>query len=141
MTKALPRPNWAVERKSNGPAHVTYTLATPVLRTARARLKPLAHISEFYRDRLGADPRYNGVLTHNPLARAPRKGTMQTHWLARRPYTLTHLKSFIPSGWQAPTVPATEIGRNVGLFKAGCQWAGSPVNQWVAEGLAADAAD
>ena len=115
--KALPRPNWAVERKSNGPAHVTYTLAPPILRTARARLKPLAHISEFYRDRLGADPRYNGVLTHNPLARAPRKGTMQTHWLARRPYTLTHLKSFIPSGWQAPTVPATEIGRNVGLFR------------------------
>ena len=46
--KVLPWASWAVERQSNGHAHFTYTLATPVLRTARARPKPpalLARIS------------------------------------------------------------------------------------------------
>ena len=74
---ALPEPNMIVQRRSNSHSHVSYFLAKPVHRGATAREAPLrlfARISEFYRQALGADPGYNGVLTHNPMRSAHRHG-------------------------------------------------------------------
>ena len=80
---ALPEPNMIVQRRSNSHSHVSYFLAKPVHRGPTAREAPLrlfARISEFYRQALGADPGYNGVLTHNPMRSAHRHGGFLTHW-------------------------------------------------------------
>ena len=128
---ALPRPNMVVERRSNSHSHVSYFLAKPVHRGANAREAPLrllARISEFYRHALGADPGYNGVLTHNPMRSAHRHGGFLTHWGRKQPYSLGELSEVIPKGWRLPVKPTTESGRNCALFVALMKWAGSPAN-------------
>ena len=82
-------------------------------RGATAREAPLrlfARISEFYRQALGADPGYNGVLTHNPMRSAHRHGEFLTHWGCNRPYSLSELAEPIPRGWRLPLKPTTEAG-------------------------------
>ena len=128
---ALPEPNMIVQRRSNSHSHVSYFLAKPVHRGATAREAPLrlfARISEFYRQALGADPGYNGVLTHNPMRSAHRHGEFLTHWGCNRPYPLSELAEPIPRGWRLPLKPTTEAGRNCALFVALMKWAGSPAN-------------
>ena len=128
---ALPEPNMIVQRLSNSHSHVSYCLAKPVHRGATAREAPLrlfARISEFYRQALGADPGYNGVLTHNPMRSAHRHGEFLTHWGRKRPYSLGELSEVIPKGWRLPLKPTTEAGRNDALFVALMKWAGSPAN-------------
>ena len=128
---ALPEPNMIVQRRSNSHSHVSYFLAKPVHRGPTAREAPLrlfARISEFYRQALGADPGYNGVLTHNPMRSAHRQGEFLTHWGCNRPYSLSELAEPIPRGWHLPVKPTTEAGRNCALFVALMKWAGSPAN-------------
>ena len=127
----LPRPNTIVQRRSNSHSHVSYFLAKPVHRGADAREAPLrlfARISEFYRQALGADPGYNGVLTHNPMHSAHRVGEFQTHWGCKEPYSLSELAEPIPKGWRLPVKPTTEAGRNDALLRVMMKWAGSPAN-------------
>ena len=128
---ALPEPNMIVQRRSNSHSHVSYFLAKPVHRGATAREAPLrlfARISEFYRQALGADPGYNGVLTHNPMRSAHRHGEFLTHLGCNRAYSLSELAEPIPRGWRLPLKPTTEAGRNCALFVALMKWAGSPAN-------------
>ena len=128
---ALPEPNMIVQRRCNSHSHVSYFLAKPVHRGPTAREAPLrlfARISEFYRQALGADPGYNGVLTHNPMRSAHRHGEFLTHWGCNRPYSLSELAEPIPRGWRLPLKPTTEAGRNCALFVALMKWAGSPAN-------------
>ena len=127
----LPQPNTIVQRRSNSHSHVSYFLAKPVHRGADAREAPLrlfARISEFYRQALGADPGYNGVLTHNPMRSAHRNGEFLTHWGRKQPYSLSELAEPIPKGWRLPVKPTTEAGRNCALFAGLMKWAGSPAN-------------
>ena len=127
----LPEPTMIVQRRSNSHSHVTYFLAKPVHRGPTAREAPLrlfARICEFYRQALGADPGYNGVLTHNPMSAAHRHGEFQTHWGCSQPYSLSELAEPIPKGWRLPVKPTTEAGRNNSLFEALMKWAGSPAN-------------
>ena len=127
----LPQPNMIVQRRSNSHSHVSYFLAKPVHRGPTAREAPLrlfARISEFYRQALGADSAYNGVLTHNPLQETHGAGKFQTHWGCNRPYSLSELAEPIPRHWHVPTKPTTEAGRNCSLFEALMKWAGSPAN-------------
>ena len=91
-------------------------------------MRLFARISEFYRQALGADPGYNGVLTHNPMRSAHRHGEFLTHWGCNRPYSLSELAEPIPRGWRLPVKPTTEAGRNCALFVALMKWAGSPAN-------------
>ena len=91
-------------------------------------MRLLARISEFYRHALGADPGYNGVLTHNPMRSAHRHGGFLTHWGRKQPYSLGELSEVIPKGWRLPVKPTTEAGRNCALFVALMKWAGSPAN-------------
>ena len=102
-----------VQRRSNSHSHVSYFLAKPVHRGPTAREAPLrlfARISEFYRQALGADPGYNGVLTHNPMRSAHRHGEFLTHWGCNRPYSLSELAEPIPRGWRLPVKPTTGSG-------------------------------
>ena len=127
----LPQPNMIVQRRSNSHSHVSYFLAKPVHRGPTAREAPLrllARISEFYRQALGADPGYNGVLTHNPMRSAHRHGEFLTHWGCNRPYSLGELAEPIPKGWRLPVKPTTEAGRNDALLRVMMKWAGSPAN-------------
>ena len=128
---ALPEPNMIVQRRSNSHSHVSWFLSKPVHRGPTAREAPLrlfARISEFYRHALGADPGYNGVLTHNPMPSAHPHGEFVTHWGCNRPYSLSELAELIPRGWRLPVKPTTEVGRNCALFDALMKWAGSPAN-------------
>ena len=93
---ALPEPNMIVQRRSNSHSHVSWFLSKPVHRGPTAREAPLrlfARISEFYRHALGADPGYNGVLTHNPMPSAHPHGEFVTHWDA--------IVRILSASWQA----------------------------------------
>ena len=121
-----------VQRRSNSHSHVSYFLAKPVHRGPTAREAPLrlfARISEFYRQALGADPGYNGVLTHNPMRSAHRHGEFLTHWGCNQCVLSQRAsRSLYPRGWRLPLKPTTEAGRNCALFVALMKWAGSPAN-------------
>ena len=130
---ALPRPNWTVQRRSNGHLHAVYCLGRSVHRGEGARAAPLrryARISEFYRQALRADAGYNGVLTHNPMCGGHRAGggALITTWGRCDPYSLDELAEVIPRGWRLPRVPTTEAGRNCSLFMALMKWSGMPRN-------------
>ena len=111
-----PRPNWQV-RKDSQPTtyHVAYTLENPVARHNAARLKPLRFFRDIY-ERLactiGADPRYNGLMTKNPLH--PPTGC-STQWFRHEPYTLSELLEWIPNNLPQQ-IPTTCVGRNEDLF-------------------------
>ena len=129
----LPDPNWIVWRAANDHAHVAWTLANPVHRHSAAKVEPLryfAAVAEFYTAAIGADPRYHGVLAHNPTPRY-RESEFSTTWGRKDPYTLGELASVIPFNWQAPKVRQTGVGRNVDLFEALLRWAARRENEAV----------
>ncbi|MCY4416098.1 MAG: replication initiation protein [Chloroflexi bacterium] len=105
-------------RKDPAPAtyHVAYTLEIPVARHNAAMLRPLA----FYRDvydglavRIGADCRYSGLMTKNPLHPPPG---CSAQWFRQDPYTLTELREWLPLEIPKP-VRETGVGRNEDLFR------------------------
>ena len=126
-------PNWTTTRRSSGGSHAVYCLEQPVHRGVAARTAPLRHyarIAEYYAQELGADRRYAGVLSHNPMSAAHGPG-FKTTWGRREPYTLDGLAEVIPFGWRMPTNPAairTEAGRNCYLFRAAMRESGKPSN-------------
>ena len=126
-------PSWTVTRKSGGASHAVWTLKNPVHRKGKARRGPLSYltrISEYYAITLQADPSYNSVLTHNPMASAhgPR---FFTNWFHRQPYALPQLAEVIPFGWKKPRIANTAIGRNCTMFDTLVKWAGKPENRKV----------
>ena len=124
-------PCWTVTRKGSGGTHAVWNLARPVHRGGKARQGPLnslALVSEFYASTLKADPRYTGVLSHNPMSKAHGPDFV-TNWLHREAYTLPQLGEVIPLGWSKPVIKQTGIGRNCDLFESLMAWAGRPENQ------------
>ena len=120
--QVIPIPNWITIRIATGHAHVNVTLSTPVHRNPESRWKPIALlglISEYLAYVLGADPSYNGCLTHNPVS---RKRGFKTVWMRKPPYTLGALVGFVPDSFVVSAQPLTAIGRNIGLHRAGCKW-------------------
>ena len=112
-----PVPNWEVYKNSR-PAtyHVAYTLATPVARHDAARLGPLHYYRDVYDGLsvlIGADHRYNGLLTKNPLNPPPG---CTTHWMRREPYELAELRDWLPAVIPKP-IHTTGVGRNEDLFR------------------------
>ena len=112
-----PVPNWEVHKNSR-PAtyHVAYTMANPVARHDAARLGPLRYDRDVYDGLsvlIGADHRYNGLLTKNPLNPPPG---CTTHWLRREPYDLAELRDWLPAVIPKP-VHTTGVGRNEDLFR------------------------
>ena len=139
----MPLPNWATTRRTNGHAHIVYTLARPVLTGAQARPTPqawLARIGEYLAAKLQADAAYGSALAHNPMSRASR-AQYQTEWLRKEPYSLAELSAYIPKGWRRPAKqPRTIYGRNDHLFRAGMKWTGRPAHWGDWEGMAAELA-
>ena len=126
----LPPYNWRIDRRSNGHAHVAWTLARPVHRYPAARIRPLrllAHVADYYAATVGADSGYSGVLAHNPAPRM-RQDEFRTIWWREKPHELTGLAEVIPFGWEPPELRQTGIGRNCDLFESGMRWAGRREN-------------
>ena len=124
-------PCWLVTSKCSGGTHAVWNLERPVHRGGKARQGPLnslALVSEFYAATLKADPRYTGVLSHNPMSKAHGPDFV-TNWLHREAYTLPQLGEVIPLGWNKPRIKQTGIGRNCDLFESLMAWAGRPENQ------------
>ena len=100
-----------------GGIHAVYALEVPVARHDAAHRLPLAylaHISERLSHHLGADPRYQGVITRNPINPGPE---CFTHWGRMLPYTLRELDTALPKG-TPPAPRLTGIGRNCDLFQS-----------------------
>ena len=122
----IPMPCWMVTRHSSGHCHVVYNLKRPVLRGPDAQPKPkwlLTRISEFYGNRLGADPGYVQVLSHNPVHSRPDEFT--TRWMHEGAYSLDELAKGIPRSWRLPTTPQTGIGRHYWILTELCRRMGS----------------
>ena len=117
-------PSWMVinvrpgtSQRRPGGIHAVYALEVPVARHNAAHTLPLAylaHIADRLSHHLGADPRYTGVITRNPLAPGP---DCFTHWGRMFPYTLRELDRVLPKG-KPPSRRQTGIGRNCDLFKS-----------------------
>ena len=112
-----PLPNWQV-RKDSQPFtyHIAYALEIPVARHDAARMKPLHFFRDVYDGlsvKIGADHRYSGLLTKNPLNPPPG---CSTQWFRSEPYTLEELRDWLPEVIQKP-VHTTGVGRNEDLFR------------------------
>ena len=124
----LPWPSWVCWRRDTRSCHAAYCLHRPVLRRPEdlpAPQQALARISEFFTQELRADPRYTGVLTHNPVHKL-----WQTEWGHQGGYSIAELGQFLPPGFRMPRLDKIQSheGRNSGLFKAGMKWCGLPRN-------------
>ena len=74
----------------------------------------LAHVADRLSYHLGADPRYTGLITRNPINPGP---DCSTHWARMFPYTLRELDKLLPKG-KPPSRRLTGIGRNCDLFRS-----------------------
>ena len=119
-----PAPSWMVvntrpatpQRRAGG-VHAVYSIETPVARHDASRMAPLAflaHVADRLSYHLGADPKYRGVITRNPIS--PGEGCF-THWSRMLPYTLSELDKLLPKG-KPPPRRLTGIGRNCDLFRS-----------------------
>ena len=121
-----PAPNWQV-RKASQPTtyHVAFALETPVARHAAARMRPLGFYRTIYDGlaaKIGADPRYSGLITKNPLRPPPG---CSTQWLRSEPYTLAELREWLPVKIPKPAY-TTGVGRNEDLFRLCAKLAHQP---------------
>ena len=118
----LPTPNICSTRTASGHAQVFWLLDRPVHRGDQARAKPqqfLGRISEYYRDALGADSGYRGVLASNPV-----HSDYATSYPRAEPYSLGQLAKAIPKGWRVPQIATTAEGRNWGIYLTLLKFAG-----------------
>jgi hypothetical protein len=99
----LPAPNVIVFNPANGHAHSAYLLSVPVARHIAARIAPLLFFAAVERGiarRLGADPRYCGLLAKNPL-----HPDWRVEWRRDDAYTLEEL-----ADWLFPRDMAADLG-------------------------------
>jgi hypothetical protein len=113
----LPPPAWAAVNRQNGHAHLVWGLSAPVLVDSpdmrQAPLRYLCAVESAFRDKLGADPGYSGLITKNPshplwrVLRGPRLG-----------YELGELAEYVDLPRHLPRRKPEQIGlgRNVTLF-------------------------
>ena len=131
----LPTPTWIAKNRKNGHCHVCYELETAVCKTANARLKPLRYLASIeytYAKKLGADLRYSGLLTKNPMDR-----DWEVSYLNPRPFDLAELADYI----ELETKPKNEkievsgLGRNCAMFDTVRYWAYKAIRAHLAVGF------
>lgn len=86
---SLPSPTVISINPANGHGLLSYLLQHPIQRFDSSRRKPIEWIADIqrgYTRRLGADPRFDGVVRKNPLHSAWR-----TAWHVGQPYSLEQL--------------------------------------------------
>ena len=130
----LPTPTWIAKNRKNGHCHVCYELETAVCKTANARLKPLRYLASIeytYAKKLGADLRYSGLLTKNPIDR-----DWEVSYLNPRPFDLAELADYI----ELETKPKNEkievsgLGRNCMMFDIVRIWAYKAIRATLSSG-------
>ena len=122
----LPTPTWIAKNKKNGHCHVCYELKTPVCKTANAKLKPLRYLASIeytYAKKLGADLRYSGLLTKNPVDR-----DWEVTLLNPRPFELGELADYVdletkPKKTENEKNEVSGLGRNCMMFDVVRKWA------------------
>lgn len=118
----LPTPSWIAKNPKNGHCHICYALKTPVCKTENARMKPLRYLASIeysYAKKLGADLRYTGVLTKNPL-----DADWQTTFLSPVEYELAELADFIDLETKPKAAnEVSGLGRNCMMFDTVRHWA------------------
>ena len=118
----LPTPSWIAKNPKNGHCHICYALKTPVCKTENARMKPLRYLASIeysYAKKLGADLRYTGVLTKNPL-----DADWQTTFLSPIEYELAELADFIDLETKPKAAnEVSGLGRNCMMFDTVRFWA------------------
>lgn len=117
----LPTPSWIAKNPKNGHCHICYALKTPVCKTENARMKPLRYLASIeysYAKKLGADLRYTGVLTKNPL-----DADWQTTFLSPIEYELAELADFIDLETKPKANEVSGLGRNCMMFDTVRFWA------------------
>lgn len=89
----LPPPSFSAINPSNGHAHLFYWLKTPVLRSERSRSKPLQYlkaIERSFKEKMGADSGYVGLLAKNPFSNRWNEGPFDT----KKTYDLDELAEY-----------------------------------------------
>lgn len=129
----LPTPNWIAKNKKNGHCHICYSLKTPVCKTSNARLKPLRYLAaiEFsYAKKLGADLRYTGVLTKNPLDQ-----DWQVSILNNYKYELDELADYVDLEVKSKEeISISGLGRNCIMFDTVRFWAYKAIRELLSVG-------
>lgn len=119
-------PSWIAENRENRHAHLAWGLAVPVAVGEAARQHPIRYlhgIETAYKDRLGADIGYSGLITKNPA---------HQHWDTTifhvKAYTLEDLanciedfEKFVPK--KTAKVAEVGLGRNLTVFYDVSAWA------------------
>lgn len=114
----LASPNFTTTNRENLHAHLGYALSVPVLTGDIARREPLRYmtaVEHAYREALGADPSFGGLITKNPLHK-----DWETWWGSEYAYELSELAAFvelarfIPKRGKNPE--EIGLGRNCTLF-------------------------
>ena len=122
----LPTPTWIAKNKKNGHCHVCYELKTPVCKTANAKLEPLRYLASIeytYAKKLGADLRYSGLLTKNPVDR-----DWEVTLLNPGPFELGELADYVdletkPKKTENEKNEVSGLGRNCMMFDVVRKWA------------------
>lgn len=133
----LPPPMWTAANPQNAHAHLAYGLEIPVVTSDAARPAPVrlaAAIEAAYRDRLGADVGYSGLITKNPLHRS-----WEVRWWTEELYDLTYLSEFVDlapyNRKNRRNIPEQGLGRNCLLFERLRRWAYRTVDQFRVGGM------
>jgi Replicase family/Primase C terminal 1 (PriCT-1) len=113
----LPEPNFIAINPENGHGHSAVLLAMPVARHRAARIEPLHFYGAVERGiarRMGADRRYSGLITKNPV-----HPHWRVEWRREEPYTLPDLADWLfPEDMQPDFSVETTfgVGRNCIVF-------------------------
>jgi len=116
----LPPPSLSAINPENGHAHLFYFLKTPVVRSKRGRSKPLQYlkaIESAFRNAMGADSGYVGLVAKNPFSDHWTKGPFDTF----KSHELGELAEYVDLTKKTPVIskgdsPDVFYGRNTALF-------------------------
>jgi hypothetical protein len=135
----LPPPNLFIQNPLNGHAHVLYSLDVPLHNnecSSRKAIRFAAAVDCSLSAAMGADARYSGLITKNPVHERWR--TIQSNAM---PYSLGELSDYVdlsPYNDKRKRLPEVGLGRNCTLFDKSRAWAYSArrngswqdFNQW-----------
>lgn len=130
IDRDCPAPSWLAVNKTNGHAHLGYTLGTPVTwsPTETKATRFLASVDIALSRKLGADPAYAKFLTKNPL----RDDFWHVEFFQKLPYDLDGLASWLdlePFEDKRKRLPAEGLGRNCTVFDRLRLWAYRAIRQ------------
>ena len=137
----LPPPTWAAVNKTNGHAHLSWGLSSPVLVSglgARdAPMRYLVAIESMMREMLQADPGFAGLITKNPACPIWRtlRGPRDYYELGELAEWLPELEKHVPKRADPRAIERIGLGRNVTLFDHLRLWAYTAVRRYWGGGL------